>query len=466
MTSLSFLGAARTVTGSKYLVEHDGFRLLVDCGLFQGLKELRERNWNPPPVDPASLDAIVLTHAHLDHCGYLPVMMRGGFDGPVLATPSTVDLCGIILPDSGHLQEEDARWANKKHFSRHEPALPLYTELDARKTLSLLRPLAFEQENRLHDGIRFRFRPAGHILGASFMELRLRRNGPAARETVVVFSGDVGPPDQPIITDRSRLPACDHLLLESTYGDRDHPDEDPKDGLQRIVAQTVERGGILLIPAFAVGRTQALLYLFRELQSEGRLSDEIPIYVDSPMAVHAIRIYMSHTEAQDLEMRRARQRGEDPLGLDDVHLVCSVEESKALNDLDRPAIIISASGMATGGRVLHHLALRLGDDRNTVLFVGFQAAGTRGRSLQDGAQQVKIHGQEIRVRARIETLDGLSAHADRSDLLSWVDGAEGRPGKVHLVHGEPKAMDALAATLRDQRRLDVHVPEYLERVEL
>ena len=465
MARLSFLGATRTVTGSKYLLEHDGFRLLVDCGLFQGLKDLRQRNWNPPPVEPASIDAMVLTHAHLDHTGYLPVMVRGGFDGPVLATPSTVDLCGIILPDSGHLQEEDARWANKKRFSKHEPALPLYTEAEARKTLGLLRPVPFEQSTQLHDGIQFRFRPAGHILGASFMELRLRRDGRAPKETVVVFSGDVGPPDQPIITDLSRLPACDHLLLESTYGDRDHPDDDPKDRLERIVAETVERGGVVLIPAFAVGRTQVVLYLLRELQTEGRLSADVPIYVDSPMAIEAIGIYMNHPEAQDVETRQARRRGEDPLGLKNVQLVCSVEESKALNHLARPAIIVSASGMATGGRILHHLARRLGDHRNTVLFVGFQAAGTRGRSLQDGAEHVKIHGQEIRVRARIETLDGLSAHADRSELLAWLDGAEGKPRHVHLVHGEPKAMDALAATLRE-RQLDVHVPEYLDRVDL
>jgi metallo-beta-lactamase family protein len=467
MTRLSFLGATRTVTGSKFLVEHNGFRLLVDCGLFQGLKELRLRNWNPPPVDPASLDMILLTHAHLDHSGYLPVMVRRGFDGPVLATGSTADLCGIILPDSGHIQEEDARWANKKRFSKHKPALPLYTELEARHSLAQLRPVGFDRDLHLHDGIRLRFHPAGHILGASFMELRLKGRTPTSSEKVVLFSGDLGRPDQPIIRDRRPLPPCDHLLLESTYGNRDHPDEDPKDQLEAIVKETVEQGGCVLIPAFAVGRTQALLYHLRQLQIDNRLATDLPIHVDSPMAIHAIRIYMSHPEAHDLEMRAAGDRGEDPLGLRNVHLNSRVEDSKALNDLRYPAIIISASGMATGGRVLHHLAHRLGDHRTTVLFVGFQAAGTRGRALQDGAKSVKIHGREVRVRARVETLDGLSAHADRDEIVRWLAGSPGAPSEtVHLVHGEPSAIDALAGTLRDQRKLNVHVPEYQEKVEI
>jgi metallo-beta-lactamase family protein len=464
MSTLSFLGATGTVTGSKYLLEHNGCRLMVDCGLFQGLKELRERNWAPPPIEPGDLDLVALTHAHLDHSGYLPLMCSKGFEGKVLGTHATTDLCGILLPDAGHIQEEDARFANKHRFSKHRPALPLYTEEIARRSLGHLRPFPFDRAIEVHDGISLRFYPAGHILGAAFIEVRLRRNG--GGETVVVFGGDLGRPDRPILPDPSPLPACDHLLLESTYGNRDHPTADVKDRLVQIVRETVSRGGTLLIPAFAVGRTQALLYILRELQNEDRLPHDVPIHVDSPMAIHTIRVFMQHHEAHDLEMRARVANGEDPLGLRDVHLDSTVEESKALNNLAYPAIIISASGMATGGRILHHLAYRLPDHRTTVLFGGYQAVGTRGRALQDGAEEIKIHGRMVRVRARIETLDGLSAHADRGQLLEWLGTAPRPPKHVHLVHGEPPALEALRGLIRERTGIEPHVPVYREKVRL
>jgi len=461
MAQLSFLGATGTVTGSRFLLEHDGFRMLVDCGLFQGLKELRLRNWNPPPFDAEKLDLVVLTHAHLDHSGYLPVLVRRGYPGQVLATSATCDLCGILLPDAGHLQEEDARFANKRGFTRHRPALPLFTEEQARGTLDRLRPQAFDRSIEVHDSIAIRFHPAGHILGAAFVEVRLRER---ERERVILFSGDLGRPSRPILPDPTPLPACDHLVLESTYGNRDHPREDPKERLAAIILETARRGGVVLIPAFSVGRTQALLYILRELQDENRLPQDIPIHVDSPMAIHAIRIFMKHREAHGREMQSLLANGEDPLGLRHVHLDSRVEDSKALNDLSYPAIIVSASGMATGGRVLHHLAYRLGDHRTTVLFVGFQAAGTRGRALQDGAEKIKLHGREIRVRARIETIDGLSAHADRGEILDWLGAAERLPESVHLVHGEPEARHALAERIAERTPLRPHEPEFLEKV--
>ncbi len=465
MATLSFLGATGTVTGSKFLLEHEGVRLLVDCGLYQGHKELRQRNWSEPPFDAASVQAVALTHAHLDHSGWLPVFIRHGFGGPILGTPATRDLCGIVLPDSGHLQEEDARYANKRGFSKHSPALPLYTMEEAKASLGRFTTTEFGRSVPLDGAVELRYLRAGHISGAAMIEARLRSRRAGGRDKVIVFSGDLGRPDQPILPDPEPLPACDHLLLESTYGNRDHPIEDPRDRLEAIVRETVASGGTLLIPAFAVGRTQHLLYLLRQLQDEGRLPEDVPIFVNSPMAVEATRIVLGHPEAMDTDMRREQATGEDPLGVKGVRLVADVSESKALNGLTYPAIIISASGMAEGGRILHHLAWKLPDHRTTVLFVGFQAAGTRGRALQDGAKEVRIHGQSVQVKARIETLDGLSAHADRGEIATWLAGSR-RPGHVHLVHGEPEAAEALATKLRGELGLDVHVPRYLEKVEV
>jgi metallo-beta-lactamase family protein len=464
MSTLQFLGATGTVTGSKYLLEHDGFRILVDCGLFQGLKELRLRNWSPPPFDPKTLDLVLLTHAHLDHSGYLPVLYRHGYTGEILTTPASRDLCGIILPDSGHIQEEDARFANKKGYSKHKPALPLYTELDARGVLPRIRCIEFGAASEVGPGVTVTFRAAGHIVGAAMIEVRLRaKNG---GEKVIVFSGDLGRPQQPILPDPDPMPACDHLLLESTYGNRDHPKDDAGAHLARLVNEMVQRGGSLLIPAFAVGRTQHVMFLLHELRVAGKIPSDVPIFVDSPMAIEANRIVMRHPEAQDAEMRDANASGGDVLGMREVRFATTAIESKALNDIAYPAIIISASGMCEGGRILHHLAYKLPDHRTTVLFVGFQAIGTRGRALQDGRDFVRMFGREIPVKARIETIDGLSAHADRGEIVSWLSTAKTRPGRIHLVHGEPDARDALAATLRERMRLDVNCPSYLEKVEL
>lgn len=465
MATLQFLGATGTVTGSKFLLEHDGFRLLVDCGLFQGLKELRLRNWDDPPFDPATLDAVALTHAHLDHVGYLPVLAKRGFGGPIHATGATQALAGIILPDSGHLQEEDARFANKRGYSKHRPALPLYTEDEARDTLGLIKRVPFERAIEVGNGVTLTWRPAGHIPGAAMIEARLRgKNG--AKDKVVLFSGDLGRYDQPIVPDPVPPVPCDAMLLESTYGNRDHTKEDPKDRLEAILNRTFERGGTVLIPAFAVGRTQQMLFLLRELQDEGRLPTDVPIYVNSPMAVRATEVVRAYRDAHDDEMKALRAAGDLPLVPEGLKMVSSVEESKALNDLRYPAIIVSASGMAVGGRILHHLAFKLPDHRTTVVFVGFQAAGTRGRALQEGAKTVRIHGREIAVRAEIETIDGLSAHADRNEILRWLGSSDAKPGRVHLVHGEPEARSALATLIREKRKLEVHEPDYLEKVEI
>jgi metallo-beta-lactamase family protein len=464
MATLSFYGATGTTTGSKYLLEHNGFRLMVDCGLYQGLKELRLRNWEGPPIEPSALDLIVLTHGHIDHSGYLPLMVARGFEGKTLATDATCDLLGILLPDSGYLQEEDARWANKRGYSKHKPALPLYTEEQARRSLASLRPVPFDKTVTVHDDIKIRFYPAGHILGASFIEFHFREGD--GSEKTIVFSGDMGRLDRPIIPDPAPLPHCDHLVMESTYGNRDHSGEDPKDHLASIIEETVRGGGSVVIPAFAIGRTQALLFLLRELQREDRLPRDIPIHVDSPMAIHAIRVFMKHREAHDLEMRAMVAKGEDPLGLQGVHLNTTVEQSKALNSLNYPAIIISASGMASGGRILHHLAYRLPDHRTTVLFTGYQAAGTRGRALQEGAKRIKIHGRQVVVRARVEALGGLSAHADRNGLLEWLRSSSPPPKNVHLTHGEPESTEALAGFLKERTGIDAHIPVYKERIEI
>ncbi|NIL99665.1 MAG: MBL fold metallo-hydrolase [Acidobacteria bacterium] len=459
MARLSFFGAAGTVTGSKFLLEHNGFRMLVDCGLFQGLKQLRLRNRAAPPFDPSELDLVVLTHAHLDHTGYLPVLGLRGYEGRVLATEATGDLCGVLLPDSGHLQEEDARWANKRHYSKHDPAKPLYTKDDALRCLAMLRPAPFYEPIEVHDDVTLRFYPAGHILGAAMIEARLSGKGGGK---TILFSGDLGRCARPILPDPEPLPDCDHLLVESTYGDRDHPEEDPASELAEVVRRTLDKGGVVLIPAFAVGRTQAILYMLNEMMRDGRLDPAIPIYVDSPMAIQAIRIFMRHAEAHDREMRTQVARGEDPLGLGNSRLCSSVEESKALNDVTT-GIIVSASGMATGGRILHHLKRRLPDRKTTVLFAGYQAVGTRGRHMQEGAETVRIHGEEVPVRARVEILDGLSAHADRGGIVNWL-GKGKKPSSVHLVHGDPDARDGMASYVKEKLGYETHRPDYRDTV--
>ena len=450
--TIQFLGGAGTVTGSMHLLRLGERRVLLDCGLLQGLKELRLRNWTDRVEDPRTLDAVILSHAHLDHTGYLPRLVRAGYRGPVYCTSGTEDLLHIMLPDAAHLQEEEAEHANFKGFAKHAPALPLYSAADALEALDRLVPQPYGRDFPAVEGVTVRFRQAGHILGSATVDLGL--DGQGGR---LVFSGDLGRSNQPILRDPEPVPEADVLLLESTYGNRRHSG-DPANDLARIVSETARRGGVLLIPAFAVGRTQTMVWLLRQLEQEGRIP-VLHTYVDSPMAIDATEIYLRHAEDHDLDMERLMHQGSNPLTTRQYHLARSRDESRALNQLKGPVVIISASGMATGGRVLHHLKLRLPDPRTTVLLVGFQAAGTRGRSLQEGAKALRIQGAEVDVRARVETLDGLSAHADQGELLDWLGRFQDPPRRVYLVHGEPEGAAALAEVIRQRLPCQVEVAQ-------
>jgi metallo-beta-lactamase family protein len=437
--SLQFLGAAGTVTGSRFLLGAAGRHVLLDCGLFQGLKELRLRNWAPPGFDVPGLDGVVLSHAHLDHSGYLPVLVRLGFRGPVFCTPGTADLARILLLDAAHLQEEDAARANRRGYSKHKPALPLYTTADAEAALGLLSPRDVHQPFDVVPGVRATFHHAGHILGAAIVELAVSEG---RRTTRLVFSGDLGRWGQPLTPDPELIPGADVVLVESTYGDRLHP-PDPDRRLAALVREIDDTRSVLLVPAFAVGRTQELLYVLRALEDAGDIPS-LPVFVDSPMAIEVTGVYLRHMTASG----DARRLDPDLLRPARLRLLRTPDESKSLNDHPGPMIIVSASGMATGGRVLHHLRLRLPDPSATVLLAGFQAAGTRGRALRDGARDVRIHGELVPVRARIVALDGLSAHADRDDLLRWTRGFTTPPRQTWVVHGEPQPADSFAACLR------------------
>jgi metallo-beta-lactamase family protein len=425
-------------------VSVDGRRVLLDCGLFQGLKPLRLRNWAPPPIDPAEVDAVVLSHAHIDHSGYLPLFVRRGFRGPVHCTAATADLLPILLLDAAHLQEEEAERANRYGYSKHHPALPLFTTADAEAAVALARPEPYDEPRPIVPGVDAILRRAGHILGAATVELRIATG--ARRPLQLVFSGDLGRPGRPILRDPEPVREADVLLIESTYGDRVHAPH-PEETLARIVHEAVARGGALVIPAFAVGRTQDLLWTLRQLEDAGRIP-ELPVYVDSPMAISVTEIYGRHPEEHDRETAAFLARERDRLFRGRFRLVRTPEQSKALNDIEGPFVIVSASGMVTGGRVLHHLHRRLPDPRTTVLLAGFQAAGTRGRSLQEGARTVRMQGDDVPVRATIEVLDGLSAHADRDEILAWLAGFTRPPRRVWVVHGEPPAAEALAAAIR------------------
>jgi len=464
MPSIRFLGAAGTVTGSRYLVRAHGRQILVDAGLFQGPKDLRLRNWASFPVPPASLDALVLTHAHIDHTGALPLLTRSGFRGPAFCTPATRDLAHLMLPDSGRLQEEEARYANEKGYSKHAPnALPLYTEQDALASLGRLVPLPYRAAREIAPGVAVTLRRAGHILGSATVEMHLAPEGsaPAVR---VLFSGDLGRYHAPILPDPEPAPAAEVVLVECTYGDRTHPPGEPAEALRQVVMQSIARGGALVVPAFAIGRTQEILFLLRELEGKG-LIPALPVFVDSPMAVDATPIHLAHREDHDAEMTRLFASGLDPLRPARLAFARTPDQSRAVNRVTGPCIIISASGMATGGRVLHHLARRLPDERTTVLLVGFQAAGTRGWRLQNGAQAIRIHGEDVPVRAKVESLSGFSAHADKDEAARWLATLPAPPRRVFCVHGEPPALAATAGRLAD-RGWSAHVAGHLEEVDL
>jgi metallo-beta-lactamase family protein len=458
---LTFLGAAGTVTGSRFLVETPRARVLVDAGLFQGLKALRLRNWEPFPVEPSTLDAVVITHGHVDHVGFLPVLARDGFTGAVHATPGTTELAGIVLPDAGHLQEEEAAYANRKGFSKHHPALPLYTEADARRSLALFTPHPYDEEVEVAPGVHVTFRPAGHILGSSTVTLRLADAG----DRRVVFSGDLGRPHHPVLRPPAPIGRAEVVVMESTYGNRHHDDTGAEERFADAVRRTAARGGTVLIPAFAVDRTEVVLFLLRRLVEAGAIP-RLPVFVDSPMALNALRVYRRAVRDGDHEIRPELAGRGDPFDAGDVTEVRDVEGSKALADLVGPAIIISASGMATGGRVVHHLARLAPDHRNTVLLVGFQAPGTRGRLLADGARQVKLLGRYVRVRAEVLEIDTFSVHADQSELLGWLDTADRPPEAVYVVHGEAAAAEELAARIDARDRSTVAVARHGERVRL
>ena len=449
---LTVLGGTGTVTGSKYLVEHGGRRVLVDCGLFQGLKNLRLRNWAALPIDPASIDAVVLTHAHIDHSGYVPRLMAQGFRGRVHATPATTALCALLLPDSGHLQEEDARFANRHGFSKHDPALPLYTEADARRAAEHFEShdlgVAFEPIPGLH----VHFNPAGHILGAASAMVRSETGS-------ILFSGDLGRSDDLLMRPPSPPEMADIVLIESTYGNRLHVNVDVLSALAAIISRTASRGGIVVVPAFAVGRAQELLHAIRLLKDAGRIPD-LPVFLNSPMAEDVTRLFSQHPELHRLDAPAcaAMCRG--------VRFVNTEAESRSLNDLHYPAIIISASGMATGGRVVHHLQAYAPDPRNAVVFAGYQAMGTRGAAMVAGAKQIRIHGQWVPVRAEVVSIEGLSAHADRDELLAWLDALPRPPRHVYVTHGEPEAADSLRQAISEKHGWACSVPDYQETVDV
>ncbi len=449
---LTFHGAAETVTGSRFLVETDRARLLIDCGLFQGLKRLRRQNWEPFAVPPASIDAVVITHAHIDHSGYLPALVRDGFSGPVWCSDGTADLLELMLLDSAHIQEEDARFANRHRSSRHDPALPLYTTADARKALALVRPVGFHTPIESAPGIGSTLSRAGHILGSSTVLVE-------ADDRSVLFTGDVGRPRDPVMLAPDPPPSADYLVTESTYGDRIHGTEDASEELGAIVRRTLGRGGTVLIPSFAVGRTQAVLFLLAELRRRGRIPD-VPVQLNSPMAISATELFLAHPGEHRLDPAQCQLLKES------VQFVRTPDESKRLTPRRGPMIVISASGMATGGRVLHHLRTVAPDHRSSIVFVGFQAAGTRGDSLVRGTDEIKIFGQYVPVRADVHRIDGLSAHADWRELIDWLASGSLRPERAFVVHGEAASADTFRRRLRDELGWSAEVPLQHESREL
>ncbi|MEZ5378711.1 MAG: MBL fold metallo-hydrolase [Acidimicrobiales bacterium] len=457
---LTFLGGAGTVTGSRFLIETPVSTVLVDCGLFQGLKDLRLRNWQPFPYDPKAIDAVVITHAHIDHIGYLPKLVQLGFRGKVYCTQATADLAAIVLPDSGHLQEEEAAFANRTGYSKHQPALALYTEDEAKASLRQLRAVDFGAPTLVTADVTVTLRPAGHILGASTATVEL---APSGRR--IVFSGDLGRPSHPLLVPPESPSDADMVVMESTYGGRQHDDEGAIDEFASVITRTARRGGSIVIPAFAVDRTEVVLHWLRELMATERVP-QLPVYVDSPMALRALGVYRRAIGNGSAEVRSELRGGPDPFDTGQLHEVRSVEESKALADITYPSIIVSASGMATGGRVLHHLARLLPDRRNAVVLVGFQAAGTRGRRLAEGETEIKMFGRYLRVRAEVVSIGSFSVHADHGELMQWLGAAEPPPETVFLVHGESDGAEALKTSIRDDLDVAAVVARPMERVRL
>jgi len=473
---IQFLGAAGTVTGSKHLINTSvdgdgkgGIQVLVDCGLFQGQKEWRERNWQPLPIPAREIDAVILTHAHLDHCGWIPRLVKEGFAGPIYATQATIDLCGIILPDSGHLQEEDAEFYNKHKKSKHDPALPLYTLDDAEACLQQFQVAHQGETQPLSPELSFRFVPAAHILGSCMAEVTLNIRGQSRR---LLFTGDIGrvrdhavTPGKVIHSGPQEGESADLVVMESTYGNRVHPHDDPQPELARVIRQTVEHGGSMVVPAFAVERTQKFVFMLKEMMEAGQIP-RIPVFCDSPMAIKAVEIYLKHEEAYAPEARDLIRKYGSPLEWQGFSFASTAEESKKINEVHYPSVIVSSSGMATGGRILHHLAQRLPDPKNLILFIGFQAPGTRGATIKSGAREVKIFGDLVPIRAQIAAFEQFSDHADPPELLSWMRTFANKPRVTYLVHGEPAAAAQLQETMQKELGWRAIVAEWMQKAEV
>lgn len=476
MAYIQFLGAAGTVTGSKHLISigpdsrgSSGFQALIDCGMFQGPKEWRERNWQDMPVPVRKINAVVLTHAHIDHCGWIPRLVKAGFRGPIYATPATIDLCGILLPDAGHLQEEDAAFYNKFKKSKHDPALPLYTLEEAQASLQYFRAVQFGENKQLCPEMSFRFVRAAHILGSSMVELTLRSNGQTRR---LLFTGDIGrvrdqnvAPGKVVRSGPTEADTADILVMESTYGNRQHPTVDPRPQLTGLIRHTAERGGSVIVPAFAVERTQKFLFMLKELMQSGQLP-AIPVFCDSPMAIKAVEVFMKHTEEYSEETRRLLAQYGSPIEWPGFTFASTAEQSKKINDVRFPSIIVSSSGMVTGGRILHHLAQRLPDPKNSVIFIGFQAPGTRGFIIKSGAHEVKIFGDIVPIRAQVTALEQFSDHADTPELLQWLRAFSRKPPATYLVHGDPAASAQLRDTMTKELGWNVQVAQWMQKVEV
>ena len=472
MSYIQFLGAAGVVTGSKHLIHVDGddargLQVLVDCGLFQGQKEWRERNWQDLPVPANTIDAVILTHAHLDHSGWIPRLVKQGFHGPIYATAATIDLCSILLPDSGHLQEEDAEFYNKTKASKHHPALPLYTMEDAQQCMTLFRPVNFGEIKQLSKQLSFRFVRAAHILGSSMAEITVSADGKTEK---LLFTGDIGrvhndevAPGKVLHSGPTEGEDCDLLVMESTYGNRVHPRNDPRPEMAALIRTTLQRGGTVVVPSFAVERTQKFLFMLKELMETGQVP-RVPVHTDSPMAIKAVQIFLKHTEEFSPQTKELIQKYGSPLDWSNFYFDVTQDDSKKINESTYPMIIVSASGMVAGGRVLHHLMLRLPNPKNLVLFIGFQAPGTRGFTIKNGAPEVKIFGQEVPIHAQIASLEQFSDHADTPELLEWLHTFRRPPRVTYLVHGEPAAASQLRDTMTQQLRWNVQVATYREKV--